>query len=68
MAGGVFTSIVIIRHPHLLGRSPKEQTPPRDLDRGVHFDHVVADNFFVENLDSQLVVHELRLSEFFGQG
>lgn len=57
MAGGVFTDIVIVSHSHVLGRSPKEQTSPCHLVRGFHFGHVVADNCFVEHLDSQIALN-----------
>ena len=58
LAGGVYTDIVIIRHSHVLDRSPKEQTSPYHLVRGFHFGNVVAINFFVGHLDFQMVVHE----------
>lgn len=58
LAGGVFTDIVIISHSNVLGGSPKEQTSPCHLASGFHFSNAVADNFIIENLDSQMVVHE----------
>lgn len=58
LAGGVFTDIVIISHSHVLGRSPKEQPSPCHLVSGFHFGNVVADNCFVEKLDSPMGVHE----------
>lgn len=57
LAGSVFPNIVLIRHSHILGKSPKEPTSPCHLVRGFHFGNVVADHCFVEHLDSQMVIH-----------